>query len=63
MPLVAERVIRYLTADQKNDLLAELRTEMEKAAKDLEFERAASLRDEIKKLEDLPASSRQRPKA
>jgi excinuclease ABC subunit B len=59
MPRVAESVIRYLTAEQKNDLLAELRSEMEKAAKDLEFERAASLRDEIKKLEDLsPRSQR-----
>lgn len=58
MPRVAESVIRYLTADQKNDLLAELRSEMEKAAKDLEFERAANLRDEIKKLEDMSPRSR-----
>jgi excinuclease ABC subunit B len=53
MPQVAEHVIRYLTPDQKKDLIAELRLEMERAAKDLEFERAASLRDEIGKLEDL----------
>jgi excinuclease ABC subunit B len=53
MPRVAESVVRYLSADQKNDLLAELRSEMEKAARDLEFERAANLRDEIKKLEDM----------
>jgi excinuclease ABC subunit B len=53
MPLVAESVIRYLTADQRKDLIEELRTEMIKASKDLEFERAADLRDEIQKLEAL----------
>jgi excinuclease ABC subunit B len=50
-PLIAENVIRYLTAEQRMDLISELRQEMEKASKDLEFERAASLRDEILKLE------------
>ena len=53
MPAVAESVIRYLTADQKKDLVEELRTEMIRASKDLEFERAAQLRDEISKLESL----------
>lgn len=51
MPVVAERVIRYLTPDQKKDLVEELRKEMIRASKDLEFERAAQLRDEISKLE------------
>jgi excinuclease ABC subunit B len=51
---IAESVVRYLTADQRKDLIDELRTEMVKASKDLEFERAAELRDEIKKLEALP---------
>ena len=46
-PLVAESIIRYMTEDQKKDLLEELKTEMRNAAKDLEFERAAELRDEI----------------
>jgi len=32
-------------------LLNELKAEMKRAAKDLEFERAAELRDEIEKLE------------
>jgi excinuclease ABC subunit B len=50
-PLVADSVIRYLTPDQRKDLISELRLEMERASKDLEFERAASLRDEIQKLE------------
>ena len=53
MPLVAESVVRYLTADQKKDLIGELQTEMERAARDLEFERAAGLRDEIAKLEEM----------
>jgi excinuclease ABC subunit B len=53
MPLVAESVVRYLTAEQKKDLIAELQSEMERAARDLEFERAASLRDEIARLEDM----------
>ncbi len=53
MPAVAESVVRYLDADQKKDLVEELRREMIRASKDLEFERAAQLRDEIMKLEAL----------
>jgi excinuclease ABC subunit B len=53
MPLVADQVIRYLTADQRKDLLGELHAEMVRASKDLEFERAADLRDEIKKIEEM----------
>jgi excinuclease ABC subunit B len=48
---IAETVAKYLTSDQKKDLLNELKAEMKRAAKDLEFERAAELRDEIEKLE------------
>jgi excinuclease ABC subunit B len=48
---IAETVAKYLTNDQKKDLLDELKAEMRQAAKDLEFERAAELRDEIEKLE------------
>ncbi len=58
MPLVAESVVRYLTEDQKKDLIAELQTEMERAARDLEFERAAGLRDEIARLEEMATRSR-----
>lgn len=53
MPMVAEHVVKYLTADQRKDLIAELRQEMMRASKDLEFERAADLRDEIAKLEAM----------
>lgn len=51
--LVAEKLTRYLTKDQRNDLIEELKKEMKTAAKDLEFERAAQLRDEIERLEKL----------
>lgn len=47
---VAEPIIKYMSADQKNDLIAQMTEEMYTAAKDLEFERAASLRDEIEKI-------------
>jgi excinuclease ABC subunit B len=51
--IVADSVVRYLTKEQKQDLIEELRAEMTKAAKDLEFERAAELRDEIERLEKM----------
>lgn len=51
LPLIADSVIRYLTDDQRRDMLEELKLEMRNAAKDLEFERAAQLRDEINRLE------------
>jgi excinuclease ABC subunit B len=50
---VAEPVIKYLSNEQKNDLIEQMTEEMLTAAKDLEFERAASLRDEIEKLKKL----------
>ncbi|MDP3830692.1 MAG: helicase-related protein, partial [Ignavibacteriaceae bacterium] len=46
----AEPVIKYMSQEQRVDLLNQLTEEMYKAAKDLEFERAASLRDEIERL-------------
>ena len=50
---VAEPVLKYMDNDQKKDLIDQLREQMRNAAKDLEFEKAASLRDEIAKLEKL----------
>ena len=52
-PMIAESIIRYMTTEQRKDLLEELRTEMQTAAKDLEFERAAELRNEIARLENM----------
>ena len=50
-PSVSDTVVKYLTPAQRKDLLEEMRVEMKRAAKDLEFERAAELRDEIERLE------------
>ncbi len=50
--LVEEPVFKYMTEGQKRDLIEHLRDEMKRAAKDLDFERAAELRDEIGRLED-----------
>ena len=50
LPMVAESVVKYLSKEQKQDLLEELKSEMERAAAELEFERAAQLRDEIQRL-------------
>ncbi len=48
---VAEPVIKYMSKEQRLELLEQLKEEMYNAAKDLEFERAAALRDEISLLE------------
>jgi len=48
--LVAEPVLRFMTKEQKQELIEQLRSEMVEAAKDLEYERAAQLRDEIARL-------------
>ncbi len=50
---VAEPVIKYMSDDQRKDLLEQMTEEMLAAAKDLEFERAAILRDEIEKLKKM----------
>ena len=50
---VAEPVVKYMTNDQKKDLIEQMTEEMISAAKDLEFERAARLRDEIEKMKKL----------
>ncbi len=50
---VAEPILKYMDNDQKRDLIEQLTDEMHQAAKDLEFERAANLRDEINKLKKM----------
>ncbi len=50
---VAEPVIKFMTNDQRKELLEQMTEEMLTAAKDLEFERAANLRDEIEKMKKL----------
>lgn len=49
----AEPVIKYMTNEQRQELVDQLRTEMLQAAKDLEFERAASIRDEMEKIKKM----------
>ena len=52
-PIAADNIVRYLTKEQRHDLIEELRKEMKNAARNLEFERAAELRDELERLEKL----------
>ena len=51
LPKVADPVVKYLTDDQKRDLVAQLTREMDAAAENLEFEKAAELRDSIAQIE------------
>lgn len=50
---IAEPLIKYMSGNEKMDLIEQLTDEMKKAAKDLEFERAAKLRDEIDRLSKI----------
>ena len=50
---VAEPILKYMNKEQKEDLIEQLREQMRNAAKDLEFEKAASLRDEVLRLEKM----------
>jgi excinuclease ABC subunit B len=43
----ADPMVEYLTVQQRKELVDQLFTEMKKAAQDLDFERAAELRDRI----------------
>ena len=48
---VADPVVQYLSDDQKRDLIEQMQSEMKEAAENLEFERAAELRDSIEEIE------------
>jgi len=50
---VAETIAAYKSLDDIDAVIVSLKKEMNQAAKDLEFERAAELRDEIKALQKL----------
>jgi excinuclease ABC subunit B len=52
-PMVPEQAVRNMAPEDRHELLEELRAQMTAAAKDLEFERAAELRDEILKLQKI----------
>ena len=49
----AEPVLKYMDASQKKDLIEQLTIQMHEAAKDLEFEKAAAIRDEIENLKKM----------
>ncbi len=48
---IVDPVVKHLTDDQKRDLIKQMRKEMLEAAEDLDFERAAELRDSIEQIE------------
>ncbi len=46
-------IVKHLTPEQKKDLAAQMRKEMKEASENLEYERAAELRDNIAQLEGM----------
>lgn len=55
----AEPLAKYLTSEQRTDLVEQLFAEMKSAARDLDFEKAAALRDEIAALKALDEAKHQ----
>ncbi len=49
--IAADPLVKYLTVDQKRDLVTQMNREMNEAAEALQFERAAELRDAVGQLE------------
>lgn len=49
--VAADPLVSYLAPEKVDKLISQLRNEMKQAAKDLEFERAAEIRDEIDRLQ------------
>jgi excinuclease ABC subunit B len=58
VPVAADEVEDYVPVDKIPGMVKKLRKEMLAAAKKLEFERAAELRDRIRKLEDMELTLR-----
>ena len=52
LSVLTEPLFKKINKEQRRELIDQLRKEMINSAKDLEFERAAELRDEIKRLSD-----------
>lgn len=52
LSILTDPVKKKINIEQRKELIEQLRKEMINAAKDLEFERAAELRDEIEKLDE-----------
>lgn len=51
LSIITEPANSRLNAEERKDFINQLRKQMIEAAKDLEFERAAEIRDEIQRLE------------
>lgn len=51
--VIAEPIVHFLTNKQKEELIEQLFIEMKEAARNLDFERAAEIRDEIARLKEL----------
>ena len=52
LSILTDPVQQRMNPDERKDLIGQLRKQMIEAAKDLEFERAAEIRDEIKRLDE-----------
>ncbi len=59
VPSIAEDEEEYVSLEELNRRIAELRKQMKRAAADLEFEKAADLRDEIQRLQQRELSLRE----
>jgi excinuclease ABC subunit B len=59
VPSIAEDEEEYVSLEELNRRIAELRKQMKRAAADLEFEKAADLRDEIQRLQQQELSLRE----
>ncbi len=53
VPIAAEPAVPYESSEEIPDIIVRLKREMQEAAKDLEFEKAAELRDRIRELTDM----------
>ena len=62
LSILTDPLKNKINKEQRKELIEQLRKEMINAAKDLEFERAAELRDEIERLEKLRIKKNQTSK-
>jgi excinuclease ABC subunit B len=53
VPAVSEPAAEFNSVDDLDKIINELEDEMRKAARELAFEKAAKLRDQIKELQEL----------
>ena len=62
MQKAAEPLYGYLTNEQRGELVEQMFSEMKNAARELDFEKAAELRDEIQKLQQMEDKVKKRRK-